>query len=319
MFATWSGRTHVIFEPNASRVRRTKCWLEFLHEFDRYELLNAIGNEGDRHRLPGAPGIFLYAATARKAFFRFACITGEPGALPINRTFSSHGPPRGAPERNCHRASDRRTRLNAYALPRAARNQRRVVPSSQHAGTLFLGEHHCLPGREPSAQQTNRRGSRAAIFIPRKSNRQPPIAQRAGNVHVGAGRLISEAELTPEKLTTKFFSRRHPEEIEKLSPPARTCPPLCARDIVNLIRRGANVQQNRRGQAHDVFSNFNDHWSALAGIAMKRHRHSPLTLDIGVRLAVSCRHHTAGIRATLRSHKASNGRRRSRRGDFLRP
>jgi len=63
----------------------------------------------------------------------------------------------------------------------------------------------------------------------------------------GAGRLISEAELTPQKLTCEIFSLLdQPQEIEKLSTAARgLARPYAARDIVNLIEEAANVQGNR--------------------------------------------------------------------------
>ena len=90
---------------------------------------------------------------------------------------------------------------------------------------------------------------RAAIFIPfgrATDSHQLRNAQEMSRV--GAGRLISEAELTPEKLTTEIFSLvDHPEEIEKLSTAARgLARPHAARDIVNLIEEAANVQGNRQ-------------------------------------------------------------------------
>jgi UDP-N-acetylglucosamine:LPS N-acetylglucosamine transferase len=62
----------------------------------------------------------------------------------------------------------------------------------------------------------------------------------------GAGRLISEVELTAEKLTGEVFSLLdQPQEIEKISTAARgLARPHAARDIVNLIEEAANVQGN---------------------------------------------------------------------------
>jgi UDP-N-acetylglucosamine:LPS N-acetylglucosamine transferase len=64
----------------------------------------------------------------------------------------------------------------------------------------------------------------------------------------GAGRLISEAELTAERLTAEIFSLLdQPQEIEKLSTAARTLArPHAARDIVNLVEEAANVLGNRQ-------------------------------------------------------------------------
>ena len=60
----------------------------------------------------------------------------------------------------------------------------------------------------------------------------------------GAGRLITEPELTAGKLTTEIFSfLDQPEEIEKLSFNARTLArPHATEEIVNLIEEAANVQ-----------------------------------------------------------------------------
>ena len=65
----------------------------------------------------------------------------------------------------------------------------------------------------------------------------------------GAGRLISEVELTAERLTAEIFSLLdQPQEIEKLSTATRALArPNAARDIVNLIEEAANVLGNRQG------------------------------------------------------------------------
>jgi UDP-N-acetylglucosamine--N-acetylmuramyl-(pentapeptide) pyrophosphoryl-undecaprenol N-acetylglucosamine transferase len=57
----------------------------------------------------------------------------------------------------------------------------------------------------------------------------------------GAGRLIPEAELTPERLCTEIFSLLdQPGEIERQSSAARSLArPSAARDIVNLIEEVA--------------------------------------------------------------------------------
>ena len=86
---------------------------------------------------------------------------------------------------------------------------------------------------------------RAAIFIPfgrATDSHQLRNAQEMSRA--GAGRLISETELTAEKLTTEIFSLLdQPQEIEKLSTAARRLArPYAGRDIVNLIEEAAKVQ-----------------------------------------------------------------------------
>src|SRR5207245_5017672 len=105
----------------------------------------------------------------------------------------------------------------------------------------------CRAGPIPAAEIAA--AGRAAIFIPfgrATDSHQLRNAQEMSRA--GAGRLISEAELTPEKLTSEIFSLLDlPEEIEKLSTAARELArPHAARDIVNLIEEAANVQANRQ-------------------------------------------------------------------------
>jgi UDP-N-acetylglucosamine--N-acetylmuramyl-(pentapeptide) pyrophosphoryl-undecaprenol N-acetylglucosamine transferase len=90
---------------------------------------------------------------------------------------------------------------------------------------------------------------RAAIFIPfGRATDSHQLRNAQEMARAGAGRLISEAELTAEKLTAEIFSLLdQPQEIEKLSTAARgLARPHAARDIVNLIEEAANVQEIRR-------------------------------------------------------------------------
>jgi UDP-N-acetylglucosamine--N-acetylmuramyl-(pentapeptide) pyrophosphoryl-undecaprenol N-acetylglucosamine transferase len=91
---------------------------------------------------------------------------------------------------------------------------------------------------------------RAAIFIPfGRATDSHQLRNAQEMARAGAGRLISEPDLTPERLTGEIFSLLdQPREIEKLSAAARgLARPCAARDIVNLIEEAANVQANRPG------------------------------------------------------------------------
>src|SRR6202021_2153540 len=90
---------------------------------------------------------------------------------------------------------------------------------------------------------------RAAIFIPFGAATDSHQLRNAQEMaRAGAGRLITESELTAERLTSEVFSLiDQPEHIEKQSTAARTLArPNATRDIVNLIEEAANVQE--RGQ-----------------------------------------------------------------------
>ena len=86
---------------------------------------------------------------------------------------------------------------------------------------------------------------RAAVFIPFGAATDSHQLRNAQEMaRACAGRLITEPELTPEKLTAEIFSLLdQPQEIEKLSSNARALArPHATREIVNLIEEAANVQ-----------------------------------------------------------------------------
>src|SRR5438045_5183229 len=90
---------------------------------------------------------------------------------------------------------------------------------------------------------------RAAIFIPfGRATDSHQLRNAQEMFRAGAGRLISEAELTPEKLTSEIFSLLdQPQEIENKSTSVRELArhhDAC--DIVNLIEVPANLPANRQ-------------------------------------------------------------------------
>jgi len=88
---------------------------------------------------------------------------------------------------------------------------------------------------------------RAAIFIPfGRATDSHQLRNAQEMTRAGAGRLISEVELTAERLTAEIFLLLdQPQEIEKLSTAARRLArPGAARDIVNLIEEATKMQGN---------------------------------------------------------------------------
>jgi len=86
---------------------------------------------------------------------------------------------------------------------------------------------------------------RAAIFIPfgrATDSHQLRNAQEMANA--SAGKLITESELTAERLAREIFALLdQPEQIEQLAANARKLGrPNAARDIVDLVEEVANVQ-----------------------------------------------------------------------------
>ena len=85
---------------------------------------------------------------------------------------------------------------------------------------------------------------RAAIFIPfgrATDSHQLRNAQEMARQH--AGRVITEAELTGERLTKEIFALLDsPEQIERMSMAAHSLSwPNATRDIVNLIEQAAGI------------------------------------------------------------------------------
>ncbi|MGB2669397.1 MAG: glycosyltransferase, partial [Candidatus Acidiferrum sp.] len=86
---------------------------------------------------------------------------------------------------------------------------------------------------------------RAAIFIPFGAATDSHQLRNAQEMQrAGAGRVITENELTAERVTAEIFSLiDQPDQIEKQASAARALArPAATRDIVDLIEEAANVQ-----------------------------------------------------------------------------
>jgi UDP-N-acetylglucosamine--N-acetylmuramyl-(pentapeptide) pyrophosphoryl-undecaprenol N-acetylglucosamine transferase len=85
---------------------------------------------------------------------------------------------------------------------------------------------------------------RAAIFIPfGRATDSHQLRNAQEMAKQGAGRVITESELTGERLSGEIFSfLDHPQEIERIAAAARTLSwPHATRDIVNLIEQAAGI------------------------------------------------------------------------------
>src|SRR5260370_898733 len=90
---------------------------------------------------------------------------------------------------------------------------------------------------------------RAAIFIPfGRATDSHQLRNAQEMTRAGAGRLISEVELTAEKLTGEIFSLlEQPQEIEKLSPAARgLAPPHAPSQLLHLLTQAPTRQGPRQ-------------------------------------------------------------------------
>ncbi len=183
--------------------------------------------------------------------FRLLITGGSQGALPINRAFVD-AMDRLAARKNelaiVHQTGERDYNAVRTAYARREINTE-VVPFLTNMAERFAWADIivCRAGAMTAAEIAA--AGRAAIFIPFGRATDSHQLRNAQEMScAGAGRLISEAELTAERLIGEIFSLLdQPQEIEKLSTAARgLARPYAARDIVNLIEEAANVPGNRQ-------------------------------------------------------------------------
>jgi UDP-N-acetylglucosamine--N-acetylmuramyl-(pentapeptide) pyrophosphoryl-undecaprenol N-acetylglucosamine transferase len=250
LLATWfSGVPNVIFEPNAEPGLTNKLLAKISKRIATgYEICaRAWGKKAVVTGCPVRPDFFSIVPRRVKKPFRLLVTGGSQGALPINRTFVD------AMDRLAGRKNDlsivHQTGERDYNAVRTAYARREinaeVVPFLTNMAERFAWADVivCRAGAITAAEIAA--AGRAAIFIPFGAATDSHQLRNAQEMtRAGAGRLITENELTAERLTTEIFSLiDQPEQIEKQSTAARTLArPNATRDIVNLIEEAANVQ-----------------------------------------------------------------------------
>jgi UDP-N-acetylglucosamine--N-acetylmuramyl-(pentapeptide) pyrophosphoryl-undecaprenol N-acetylglucosamine transferase len=254
LLAAWLGRVpNVIFEPNAEPGFTNKV-------LARISTRIATGYEisarawGKKAIVTGCPvRAEFFSITPRRLGkpFRLLVTGGSQGALPINRTFVD-AMDRLAARKNelaiVHQTGERDYNAVRTAYARREINAE-VVPFLTNMAERFAWADVvvCRAGAITAAEIAA--AGRAAIFIPfGKATDSHQLRNAQEMTRAGAGRLISEAELTAEKLTGEIFALlEQPQEIEKIATTARgLARPNAARHIVDLIEEAANVQGNRR-------------------------------------------------------------------------
>ena len=250
LLAAWLGRVpNVIFEPNAEPGFTNRVLARISKRIATgYEVsAQAWGNKAIVTGCPVRLEFFAIASRRPERPFRLLITGGSQGALPINRAFVD-AMDRLAARKNelaiVHQTGERD--YNAVRTAYARREiHAEVVPFLKNMAERFAWADViiCRAGAITAAEVAA--AGRAAIFIPfgrATDSHQLRNAQEMSRA--GAGRLISEKELTAEKLTAEIFTLLdQPQEIKKLSTAARgLARPHAARDIVNLIEEAANVQ-----------------------------------------------------------------------------
>ena len=250
LLATWLGGVpNIIFEPNAEPGLTNKLLARFSKRIATgYEIsARAWGKKAVVTGCPVRPEFFSVAPRKPGKPLRLLITGGSQGALPINRAFVD----------SMDRLATRKSQLSIvhqtgerdYDAVRTAYARREilaeVVPFMTNMPERFNWADVvvCRAGAITAAEVAA--AGRAGIFIPfGRATDSHQLRNAQEMARAGAGRLITEPELTAGKLTTEIFSfLDQPEEIEKLSFNARTLArPHATEEIVNLIEEAANVQ-----------------------------------------------------------------------------
>ncbi|HTQ62368.1 MAG TPA: undecaprenyldiphospho-muramoylpentapeptide beta-N-acetylglucosaminyltransferase [Candidatus Solibacter sp.] len=250
LLVTWLGGVpNVIFEPNAEPGLTNRLVARISKQIATgYEIsAQAWGKKAIVTGCPVRSEFFSIASRRPEKPFRLLVTGGSQGALPINRTFVD-AMDRLAARKNelsiVHQTGERDYNAVRTAYARREINAE-VVPFLTNMAERFdwADVIVCRAGAITAAEIAA--AGRAAIFIPFGAATDSHQLRNAQEMQrAGAGRLISENELTAERLTGEVFSLiDQPDEIEKQSAAARSLArPHATRDIVNLIEEAANVQ-----------------------------------------------------------------------------
>ena len=255
MLATWFGGVpNIIFEPNAEPGLTNKLLARLSKRIATgYEIsAQAWGGKAVVTGCPVRAEFFSIPPRKPSNPLRLLITGGSQGALPINRAFVD----------SMDRLARRKNQLSIvhqtgerdYDAVRTAYARREilaeVLPFMTNMPERFAWADVivCRAGAITAAEVAA--AGRAAIFIPfGRATDSHQLRNAQEMVRACAGRLITEPELTAEKLAGEIFSLLdQPLEIEKLSSNARAMAhPQATREIVNLIEEAANVQAIRPG------------------------------------------------------------------------
>ncbi len=250
LLATWfGGIPNVIFEPNAEPGLTNKLLAKLSKRIATgYEMsAQAWGKKAVVTGCPVRSEFFSIAPRPLEKPYRLLITGGSQGALPINRAFVDAMDLLAA--RKTELSIVHQTGERDYNAVRTAYARREihaeVVPFLTNMAERFAWADVivCRAGAITAAEIAA--AGRAAIFIPFGAATDSHQLRNAQEMaRAGAGRVITENELTAERLTTEIFNLiSHPDQMETQGNAARgLARPNATRDIVNLIEEVANVQ-----------------------------------------------------------------------------
>jgi UDP-N-acetylglucosamine--N-acetylmuramyl-(pentapeptide) pyrophosphoryl-undecaprenol N-acetylglucosamine transferase len=250
LLATWLNHIpNVIFEPNAEPGLTNRLLAKLSKRIATgYEIsAQAWGKKAVVTGCPVRSEFFSISPRKLEKPYRLLVTGGSQGALPINRTFVDVMDQLAARKNDLsivHQTGERDYNAVRTAYARHQINAE-VVPFLTNMADRFAWADVivCRAGAITAAEIAA--AGRAAIFIPFGAATDSHQLRNAQEMQrAGAGRVITENELTAERLTTEIFNLiDRPDEIETQAHAARSLGrPAATRDIVNLIEEAANVQ-----------------------------------------------------------------------------
>jgi len=247
MLATWlSGVPNVIFEPNAEPGFTNNTLARLAKRIATgYEVsARAWGEKAAVTGNPVRAEFFKIAPRKPEKPFRLLITGGSQGARPINRAFIAAAALLAArkDEMQIVHQTGERDYNDVSAGYAKNRMEVEVAPFLTNMAERFAWADVivCRAGAITVAEVAA--AGRAAIFIPFGAATDSHQLRNAQEMtKAGAGRLIAEPELTPERLAKEIFTLLdQPTEIEALATKARSLAhPHAAREIVNLIEEAA--------------------------------------------------------------------------------
>jgi UDP-N-acetylglucosamine--N-acetylmuramyl-(pentapeptide) pyrophosphoryl-undecaprenol N-acetylglucosamine transferase len=249
LLTTWMrGIPNVIFEPNAEPGFTNKTLARISTRIATgYEIsARTWGEKAVVTGCPVRPEFLTIAQRIPQKPLRVLITGGSQGALPVNRAFvdaMDFLATRKNEMNIVHQTGER-----DYDAVRTAYARREilaeVVPFLSNMPERFAWADIivCRAGAITAAEVAA--AARAAIFIPfGRATDSHQLRNAQEMVRQGAGRVITEADLTGERLSKEVFALLDdPERIERMSTAARKLSwPNATRDIVNLIEEVAGI------------------------------------------------------------------------------
>jgi UDP-N-acetylglucosamine--N-acetylmuramyl-(pentapeptide) pyrophosphoryl-undecaprenol N-acetylglucosamine transferase len=285
LLTTWMrGVPNVIFEPNAEPGFTNKVLARISTRIATgYEIsARTWGAKAVVTGCPVRPEFLTIPARTSERPLRLLVTGGSQGALPVNRAFVD------AMDFIAKRKNEvsivHQTGERDYDAVRTAYARHEilaeVVPFLSNMPERFAWADIivCRAGAITAAEVAA--AGRAAIFIPfghATDSHQLRNAQEMARS--GAGRVITEQELTGARLSSEIFSLvDHPEEIESMGNAARKLSqPHAAREIVNLIEQAAGLPsaKGKANPANSLTGGSSSSASATAPLNTSRQTNEP--------------------------------------------